>query len=168
MASQIDYRSSSTHPADDVYAAMVDPEFLKARLVQFGGPGAALIEHTADAEGARYTIRHGLDARDLPSVVRGLLPNPLVIERTESWKRHEAGGYAGETNVTIRSTPASALGGMRQRDVADGGSEFLVRANVTVNVPLFGARVEEVVGEQVKNLLAAESKFTSEWLTKPR
>lgn len=168
MASQIDYRSSSTFPADDVYAAMVDPEFLKTRLTQLGGPGAALIEHSADAAGARYTIRHGLDSRDLPAMVRGMLPNPLVIERTESWKRHEAGGYAGETSVTIRSTPASAVGGMRLRDLTEGGSEFLVRANVTVNVPLFGARVEEVVGEQVKNLLAAEAKFTEEWLAKPR
>lgn len=168
MASQIDYRSTSTHSADDLYAAMVDPEFLKARLTQLGGPGAALVEHATDAEGARYTIRHGLESKDLPSVVRGLLPNPLVIERTENWKRHESGGYGGETSVTIRSTPASAMGGMRLRDLAEGGSEFLVRANVTVNVPLFGGRVEEVVGEQVKNLLAAESRFTAEWLAKPR
>ncbi|MFC4950363.1 DUF2505 domain-containing protein [Pseudonocardia sp. GCM10023141] len=165
MASQIDYRSASTFPADEVFATTVDPDFIRARLAQIGGPGAALVNHAAAAGGVRYTIRHGLDAKDLPSIVRGMLPNPLVIERTESWKPLDAGGYGGETSVSIPSTPASAAGAMRLRDVTAGGSDFLVRATVTVNVPLFGGRVESIVAEQVQNLLAAEAAFMQEWLT---
>ena len=37
-------------------------------------------------------------------------------------------------------------------------------ATVTVNVPLFGGRIEETVAEQVRTLLAAETAFTQEWL----
>jgi hypothetical protein len=166
MGSQIDYRCQWAFPADAVHAVMTDAEFLRARLAQMGGPGAALVEHTADEAGVRFTIRHGLAGEDLPAMVRGMLPDPLIIERTENWQRVDAGGYGGETSVTIRSTPASAAGAMRLRDVAEGGSEFLVRATVTVNVPLFGARVEAIVAEQVQNLLAAEAKFTEGWLAK--
>jgi hypothetical protein len=165
MSRQLDYRSTSSHPADEVYAAMVDPEYLHARLAEIGGPGADLLEHDADADGARYVVRHGLDAKDLPSVVRSMLPGTLVIERTEAWRRQQAGGYAGDVTVTIEGTPASAVGGMRLQDI-NGGSELAIRATVTVNVPLIGGKIETVVAEQVQALLAAEAAYTEKWLNK--
>ena len=39
-----------------------------------------------------------------------------------------------------------------------------MQADVTVNVPLIGGRIEETVAEQVRKLLAAETEFTREWL----
>ena len=167
MTRQIDYRSTSPHSADEVYATMVDPDFLRARLERLGGPGASLLEHAVDAEGARYRLRHGLDAKDLPSVVRGVLPGDLTIERTERWTRQDH-TYLGDVTVAIPGTPASAAGGMRLRDLPDGGSELSVRADVTVSVPLIGGKIEGVVGEQVQKLLAAETAFAQTRLSEER
>jgi hypothetical protein len=167
MARQIDFRSASPHSADDVYATLVDPDYLRARLERMGGPGAALLEHSADVEGGRYRLRHGLDKANLPSMVQSLVPGDLVIERTESVRRLGAGDYDGDVDVRILGTPATALGRMRLRDTADG-SEFLVRADVTVQVPLIGGRIEAVIAEQVQNMLAAETAFTLHWLDSPR
>lgn len=167
MSTQFDYRSSSSHPAEEVYAAMVDPDYLRARLEEIGGPGAALLEHSADADGARYRLRHGLDPNALPSMVRGVLPGEIVIERTESWKREAAGRFAGDTGVTIPGAPGSAAGVMRLRDL-DGGSELEIRIDVTVKVPVIGSLIEGTVGGHVKGLLAAESEFTQRWLERER
>jgi hypothetical protein len=164
MSRQIDYRSTSPYSADEVYATMVDPDYLRARLQQIGGPGAGLLEHEAGVEGARYRLRHGLDAKDLPSVVRGVLPGNISIERTERWTRQESGRYLGDVQVDIPGTPASAAGGMRLRDLPDGGSELHVRADVTVSVPLIGGKIEDIVAQQVQNLLTAETAFTGQWL----
>ncbi|MHA6626747.1 DUF2505 domain-containing protein [Pseudonocardia sichuanensis] len=164
MSRQIDYSSTSQYPADEVYATMVDPDYLRSRLKRIGGPGADLLEHTADTEGARYRLRHGLDAKDLPPAVRGVLPGDITIERTERWTRQESGRYLGDVQVAIPGTPASAAGGMRLHDTADGGSELQVRADVTVQVPLLGGKIEGVVAEQVRKLLTAESAFTQQWL----
>lgn len=164
MSRQIDYRSTSPYSADEVYATMVDPEYLRARLEQIGGPGAGLLEHEAGIEGARYRLRHGLDAKDLPPVVRGVLPGNVTIERTERWTRQSDGHYLGDVQVEIAGTPASAAGGMRLRDVPEQGSELEVRADVTVKVPLIGGRIEDVVAEQVRRLLAAETEYTEQWL----
>lgn len=166
MSRQIDYRSTSTYPADEVYATMVDPEYLESRLSRLGGRDAALLEHHADTESARYRLRHGMDAKDLPSMVRNVLPGDVVIERTESWTRKSAGHYHGEVEVLIKGTPASAAGGMRLRDLDGAESELLVRADVTVKVPLLGGRIEGVIAEQVQNLLGAETQFTLEWLAR--
>jgi hypothetical protein len=164
MSRQIDFRSVSPHPADEVYATMVDPDYLRARLERIGGPGANLLEHSADVQGARYRLRLGLDANDLPSVVRSVLPGNLTIERNERWTRQDSGRYLGDVDVTIPGAPASATGGMRLRDLPEGGSELNVRADVRVSVPLIGAKIEGVVGEQVQRLLTAETAFTDEWL----
>jgi hypothetical protein len=164
MPRQIDFRSVSPHPADEVYATMVDPDYLRARLERIGGPGAALLEHSADVRGARYRLRLGLDAKDLPSVVRSVLSGDVTIERDERWTRQDSGRYLGDVDVTIPGAPASATGAMRLRDVPDGGSELPVRADVRVSVPLIGGKIEGVVGEQVQRLLAAETAFTQTWL----
>ncbi|GAA0931261.1 DUF2505 domain-containing protein [Pseudonocardia zijingensis] len=165
MPRQIDFRSVSPHPADEVYATMVDPDYLRARLDRIGGPGASLLEHTADLEGARYRLRLGLDAKDLPSAVRSVLPGDITVERDERWTREDSGRYHGDVDVAIPGAPASANGGMRLRDLSDGGSELEVRLEVRVTVPLFGSKIEAVVGDQVQRLLAAETAFTQDWLS---
>jgi Protein of unknown function (DUF2505) len=164
MSRQIDYRSTSPHSADALYATMVDPDYLRARLEQIGGPGADLLEHAADGKGAHYRMRHGLDAEDLPSVVRRILPGDLMIERSERWTRQDGGRYLGDVKVTIPGAPASAAGGMRLRDLPDGGSELNIRADVTVSVPIIGGKIEGIVGEQVQRLLTAETTFTQQWM----
>jgi hypothetical protein len=168
MSRQIDFRSTSAYPADEVYATMVDPDYLRARLQRIGGPGAGLLEHAVDTEGAHYRLRHGLDAKDLPAAVRGVLPGNITIERSERWTRQDTGRYLGDVEVSIQGTPASAAGGMRLHDGLDGGSELQVRADVTVQVPLIGGKIEGVVADQVRSLLSAESAFTQRWLAGDR
>jgi hypothetical protein len=170
MARSVDYRSTSQHPAEEVYATMVDPEFLRERLRRMGGPGAELLEHRADAEGARYRLRHGLSSADLPPIVGTLMSGDIVIERTEEIEREDAGRYRGDVTVHIHGTPApaSAAGWMRLADIDGTGSEFVVHADVTVKVPLLGGKIEGIVADQVRSLLAAETAFTLEWLARQK
>jgi hypothetical protein len=46
------------------------------------------------------------------------------------------------------------------------GSVFAVHADVTVNVPIFGGKIEEIVAEQVRRLMEAETAFTITWLNR--
>lgn len=167
MSRRIDHRSSSERPADDVAAVMLDEEYLRARLVQLGGPGAALLEHHTDAAGGRYRIRQGVDAALLPAVVSTLVAGNLVIERTESLRHLGAGQWGGDVRVAIPGTPASAAGSLDLRD-AGAGSELIISADVRVDVPFLGGRIEGFVAEQVQLLLAAETAFTMRWLAGDR
>lgn len=164
----MDYRSPSRYPADTVYATMVDPDYLTARLARLGGPGARLTAHRADAHSARYSLRHGLSADDLPPVVAALLPGDILIERTETLHREEVGRYSGDVEVSVPGTPASATGWMRLADSGPSGSELHVHADVTVHVPLFGGRIEVLIAEQIRKMLAAETSFTLDWLNRSR
>ncbi|MGH3569157.1 MAG: DUF2505 domain-containing protein [Pseudonocardia sp.] len=164
MPRSLDYRSTSQYSADEVYATMVDPDYLRARLDHLGGSRAELLEHQADPDGARYRLRHGLAAADLPPLVAALVSGDIVIERTETIVRKDVGRYAGDVSVDIHGTPASAAGRLRLVDLDGGGSELDVHADVTVNVPLVGGRIEATIADQIKKLLAAETAFTLGWL----
>src|SRR5687768_5767504 len=101
MPRRIDYRSTSEYAADDVAVVMLDEEYLRARLVQLGGPGAALLEHRLDDGGGRYRIRHGVDQAAMPPFVSSLVSGNLVIDRTEALRRRSPGEYAGDVQVRI-------------------------------------------------------------------
>lgn len=167
MSRPIDYQSRSQFTADEMFAVMVDPEYLRARLQQLGGPGAALLEHSADDTSGRYRLRHGIDRAMLPPIVGSLVSGNLTIERTETLRREGAGRYGGTVDVAIAGTPASAAGTMRLADTTSG-SELAVHADVTVDVPFLGGRIEEVIAEQVRTLLAGETAYTLDWMARKR
>jgi hypothetical protein len=163
MARSIDYRSTLHFPAEKVDATMTDPEYLRARLRRIGGPGSDLLDHEASPESARYELKQGLAEKDLPPVVSKVMNGNLAIVRTETLNRTAPGSYTGDVDVAIPGAPASAAGTMRLADASDG-SLFEVHADVTVRVPLIGGKIEEIVAEQVRRLLEAETAFTIHWL----
>ena len=165
MSRQFDYRATPPHPATAVFAAMVDADCLRARLAKLGGRNAALLEHDADAEHARFRVQHGLDPEDMPSAVRSFLPSDFVIIRLETWRRDDDGRYTGMADVQVPHTPADASGQMGLRD-ANPGSELRIRTDVAVKVPLVGGRIEESVGAQILKLLASETAFTLDWMNR--
>jgi hypothetical protein len=163
MARPIRYRSASPFTAEQTFLVMADPDYLRARLAKLGGPGAALLEHSVDGDGVRYRLRQGLDHAVLPPLVQSLVGDDLVIERDETVHPHPA-GYRGDVGVRVPGTPVSASGAMGLRDLPEG-SEFMVRAEVVVRVPIMGGKLETMIAEQVLRLLAVETEFTRDWLT---
>ena len=163
MARSIDYRSTLAYPAERVFAAITDEEYLQARLREIGGPGSALLDHEATPEAARYELRQGLSEKDLPPIVGKVMNGDLAIVRTETLNRVQPGRYSGDVDVAIPGAPASASGTMALAEDGDG-SLFEVHADVTVRVPLIGGKIEEIVADQVRRLLEAETEFTVRWL----
>ncbi len=163
MPRPIDHRSTYPYPAERVYAALADPEYLRARLARMGGKGAELLAHSADGGAVRYRLRQGVDRELLPPFVQTLISGDLMIERGETLRPDPAGGYRGDVDVRVPGTPVAAAGSMALVDTAQG-SDFVVRAQVMVNVPFLGGKIESTIAENVRTLLVAESGFTREWV----
>ena len=165
MPRSIDYRATSAHPADKVYAAMVDRGLLEEQMRHMGGPDAAVTSYETTRDGVRYMLRHGIPAADLPSMVTSFIPGgDLRIDRTEEWKPAGDGGYDGTGSVQVLGTPATARSVMRIADT-DTGSEVRVQAEIAVKVPVIGSRIEEAMAGQIEKLLAAETEFTLKRIT---
>jgi len=164
VARRIEHRANSRWDADRVHATLVDPAFLADRLAALGGTGATLVEHEVTDGQVSYRLRHGIPAEKIPSVVRPLLGSGLVIERIETWRADGPGRYTGTMRADTSGLPGDLGGVMTLADLPEGGSVLAVDGEVKVNIPLVGGKVEDVVAEQVRRLLASEADFALNWL----
>lgn len=163
MPRPISHHASWDEPAAAVYAVLVDADHLNARLKELGGNDPALLEHSVDDSGARLRLRHSVPVEFLPSAIRRFTGDDLVLDRTETWRPRDAGGYDGSVEVKVRGLPGSISGTQSLVDDGDGAVTD-VEGTVSVSVPMVGSRIEGVVVEQVGQLLDAEDAFTRRWL----
>ena len=167
MPRPIEQRAHFESAADEVYAALVDPEHLAARLAELGGKDAAVTAHEpADDGGTRLVLRQGVPVEFLPSVVRRFTGEDLVLDRVERWRRRDGGGWTADLEVTVRGLPGSITGTEELTDAVGGGSDLVVRARTSVPVPLVGGKIEGIVVEHVGNLMGWEADFTRRWLAR--
>ncbi|WP_243790264.1 DUF2505 domain-containing protein [Saccharopolyspora gloriosae] len=169
MARRIEHRSTSEWPASQVHAALIDLDYLRERLAELGGTRNELVKHTVDGDAVRFEVRQGVRTDSLPPVARTVVgAGDLVIDRSESWRREQDGHYTGEIAAEVAGVPCTITGSMWLRDQATGtdASEFLVDGEVRVNMPFVGGKLEDLVADQVQKLLAAEERFTTEWLAR--
>ena len=47
-----------------------------------------------------------------------------------------------------------------------GGARLKFELTVQVRVPLIGGKFENIIGTQLADLVTAEQRFTTEWITK--
>jgi hypothetical protein len=167
VPSRIAHRATWDAPAETVYSVLVDADHLNARLRELGGNDPALLEHAVDASGARLRFRHSVPVEFLPSVLRRFTGDDLVLDRLETWRPRDGGGYEGTFEVTVRGLPGSLTGTQQLTDTADG-SVTEVEGHATVPVPLVGGRIEGIVEGHVTGLLDAEDEFTRRRLAQDR
>jgi hypothetical protein len=162
MGSRIEHRAEFAADVAAAYAAVAGEEALRARLARLGGHGAALLAYEVSEKGLRYQLRQGISADKLPSAVRTLHKGDLMVTRTQIWQPSGA-EYQGKASVEVGGVP----GEIRARTalLADGAKTVLrTSGEVTMRVPLFGAKLESVIAEQVTKLLEHEAEFTAKWL----
>lgn len=170
MALRIEHHSTSEWPAVRVYEALADIDYLRERLQELGGANTELVEHESTDSGLRFEVRQGVPVDTLPTAARTFIGGDLIIDRSESWRRAEENHYTGEIAAEMAGVPCTITGSMWLRGLLDqdeepkGRSEFLVDGHVRVNIPLLGGKLEGLVVDQLRQLLAAEVLFTADWL----
>jgi hypothetical protein len=141
-----------------VYALITDADFLQDRMVAGGGIEPKVIS-VATADGVTTVVtQQSIPADALPSMVSSMLGGDPVTERTEAW-RPDGDGYVADFSLTVKGAPASVKGTMTL-SAAGAGSEFVVNGTATVPIPMFGAKLESVISEQIGAILAAEGEYT--------
>jgi hypothetical protein len=164
MARSIEHRSSFSFPAEQVYATVTDEDYLRQRLSEIGGVDSELVSRTADNGTVRIVMRQGIDPDDLPGIVKRVVPDGVLIERSESWTA-EGGGppYTATMEASVRGIKGTVSGTTKIADSGQG-SEQTTTGEVDIDIPLVGGKIESVIAEQLRELLEVEAQFTKRWL----
>ncbi len=159
-----DYEGS----VEQVHRAFGDERYWLARLADSGADETSLdaLNVTADS-GIDVVTTQVLRSDRLPGLVSQFHRGDLSIRREEHWQPIRDGRSSGAVTGTIPGAPVS-LSGTATLVGTDGGSRLSVHITVEVKVPLVGGKIESFIGSQLTDLLIAEQRFTSVWITEHR
>ena len=167
MTTRLSVRYTFPHRADDLLAAMADPDFHDARVRDVGGAGSGLREFEHDPDAGRLTVgtRQRIERADLPDVVRRHSRGTLYADRLEEWDLSSTWS-SGEFEVHVPGAPMRSGGRMSVLSVGEDSCDLRVQLFISVSVPLLGRTIERGMSGTVRNWLDDEAEFTRRWLDK--
>jgi hypothetical protein len=150
---------------EQVHSAFSDEHYWLARLVDSGADSATLDSMIVDDDGAiTVATTQTLRTDRLPAMVTQFHPRDLEIVRRETWTPIRDGGAHADISGAVPGAPVSLSGSAVLAPTTDG-SRLKFSATVEVNIPLVGGKLESFIGGKLAELVAAEQRFTTVWIT---
>lgn len=117
-----------------------------------------------DTRGDGVTIRTTrIVPNDVPGFAKKIVGDTTVVHQTEIWTA-DGDGYACDFEVNIDKVPGGMSGWMKLTPVGDGETDWSLRYDVKVNIPLVGGKLEGVMKGETEHDLEREFTFNSAWL----
>ncbi len=149
---------------EEVLRAFSEEAYWLARLADSGADDATLDVLRVDGNGIDVITTQVLRRDRLPGVVTQFHRGDLCIRREERWEPVNGGAATATVTGSILDAPAT-LTGNAVLEPAESGAQLKLRATVEVRVPLVGGKLESFIGSQLVDLLIAEQRFTTLWIS---
>jgi hypothetical protein len=156
---------------EEVLRAFSEEEYWLARLADSGADDTTLdsmqVGGPAGNDGSIDVITTQVLRSDrLPGLVTQFHRGDLRIRREERWEPVTNGSATATITGSILDSPASLTGTAVLEPAAEsGGARLKFRATVEVRIPLVGGKLENFIGNQLVELLIAEQRFTTLWIS---
>jgi hypothetical protein len=166
MPRSFDMAAEYEGSVEQVHRAFGDEEYWLERLADSGADDYSLDSMTVNGEGIDVVTTQTLRADRLPGVVTQFHRGDLSFVREETWTPISDGQATATVKGAITGAPATLSGTAVLAPAKSGaGSRLEFKATVQVNVPLVGGKIENFIGNQLVELLIAEQRFTTVWIT---
>ena len=153
---------------EQLHRAFSDEQYWLSRLAESGADDARLDAMTIGKDGGiDVRTTQVLVAERLPGMVSQFHRGDISIEREETWSPLRDRQATATVQARIAGAPATMEATATLAPAESGnGSRLELKAVVEVRVPLVGAKLEGFIGNQLVNLIIAEQRFTTVWITK--
>jgi hypothetical protein len=165
MPRSFDMATEYEGSVEQVHRAFREERYWLARLTESGADAYSLERLILGKDGGIdiVTTQTILSSR-LPGVVQQFHRGDLAIIREEVWSPISDGQATATIKLAIPGAPAT-LTGNAVLAPADACSRLEFHATVEVNIPLVGGKIENFIGSQLVDLLIAEQRFTTVWIS---
>lgn len=165
MSTDFVERSEFNAAPGEVWAVLVDPQFLVARAERSGAVGHEE-SVTQDADTTVVTTSRTVGTDRLPQAASRFLGATAVVDQVERWAPAGAdGSRRGRLTLTIRSAPVELTATAVLAPSGTGCVQELTGA-LTVRVPLLGGSVEKAALPGLLDLVRSEVGLAREWLSR--
>lgn len=168
MPRSFDLSADYDGSVDDVHRAFTDANYWRARLAGSGVDVATLESlSVGDEDTVEVVTLQVIRSDKLPGMVTQLHSGDLRIRREETWGPITGGAATGSVAGSIVDAPVNLAGTAVLEPIEEtGGARLTFRATVQVRVPIIGGKLENIIGTQLAEVIAAEQRFTTEWIAK--
>ena len=167
MPRSFDMAAEYDGTVEQVHRAFGDEQYWLVRLQDSGADHATLDDLAIDADGGiRIRTTQTLRVDRLPGVVTQFHRGDLSVVREETWTPVTDGRASATVRGSIPGAPAQLTGDVMLVPTGSGHtSRMTFAATVEVRIPLVGGKIETFIGSQLANLVIAEQRFTTVWIT---
>ncbi len=166
MPRSFDMAAEYEGSVEQVHRAFRDEQYWLERLADSGADDYSLDSIALDAHGVYVKTTQRLRADRLPGVVTQFHRGDLSFIREETWGPIRNGQSTATVTGVIRDAPATLSGAAVLAPATSGtGSRMEFKVTVEVRVPLVGGKIENFIGRVLVDLLIAEQRFTTVWIT---
>jgi hypothetical protein len=168
MPRSFDLSADYDGSVDEVHRAFTDANYWRARLAGSGVDVATLESlSVGDEDTVEVVTLQVIRSDKLPGMVTQLHSGDLRIRREETWGPITGGAATGSVAGSIVDAPVNLAGTAVLEPIEEtGGARLTFRATVQVRVPIIGGKLENIIGTQLAEVIAAEQRFTTEWIAK--
>jgi hypothetical protein len=146
-------------PAADVLAMLLDPAFREAVCASQEATDHS-VSVSASEPPATVEVRQRQDTTGVPGVARKVVGDSVETIQREDWESAERARF----ELTIPGKPGHLRGRIDLVDNGDGTSTERFDAEVKVNVPLVGGKLEGLIGKVLGSALKRERQTGLRWL----
>jgi hypothetical protein len=166
MPRSFDMAAEYEGSVEQVHRAFSDEQYWLARLADSGADDYSLDSMTVNGDGIDVITTQTLRADRLPGIVTQFHRGDLSFVREETWTPIRDGQATATIKGSIRGAPVTLTGtALLTPAASNDGSRLEIKATVEVRVPLVGGKIENFIGSQLVDLLIAEQRFTTVWIT---
>jgi hypothetical protein len=149
---------------EQVHQAFSDEQYWLSRLADSGADDYRLDTLDVGEGGIEVATTQILRADRLPAWVHQFYRGDVRILRTEKWSPIVDGQAHADCTGSVPGAPAS-LSGKAVLRPTDTGSRLGLNVTVEVGIPLVGGKIENLIGGLLADLLIAEQRVTTVWIT---
>lgn len=150
-------------PAADVLAMLLDPAFREAVCASQDALSHS-VSVSSSAPPATVEITQRQNTSDAPGAARKVIGDSVETVQREEWESDESASI----DISIPGKPGSLRGRITLTDNGDGTSTERFDAEVKVNIPLVGGKLEGLIGKILGSGLRRERETGLRWLAGDR
>lgn len=155
---------------EDIHRVFREEGYWRARLADIPVDEAKLESirvggRSGDGTTIEVVTLQVVRSHNLPALVTQLHQGDLCIRREETWGPITDGAATALITGRIVDVPVNVWGTAKLSPAApSGGARLNFRITVQVRAPVIGGKVEKIIGTRLAELVAAEQRFTTEWI----
>ncbi len=150
-------------PADQVLTMLLDPAF-REMVCREQEATSCDVEVSGSTPPATVSLRLQLSMDGAPSMARKVTGDSVRTEQEETWESPSAASL----RIVIPGKPGQLTGRITLTDNADGTCTEQFDAEVKVNIPLVGGKLEPLIGRVLGSGLRREREVGLRWLAGER